>query len=314
MRQPPFSRPASSSHPRAPCRRVHGVGDLEDAARAASGESGQQPGGRVYLVTGATDGIGRFTVERLARLPDAVVIVHGRSPERVERTLRELREKTGSSALHGAVADLSLMSDVRRLAADVQGRFPRLDGLLNNAGTFDGDYTGKRVETPEGNEYSLAVNVMAPFLLTSLLLESVRASGAGRVIITSSMSAGNSRALGDLQLRRSYDAHGAYSLSKLCDAMIAMELHARYGDPPRLCFHTLDPDPTSSWIDTKMLRAGWSSGGHPVSRATASFQMLTESQYGQQSGVCWGCSSGGSPESRAKLWSDLVGLTGAEWP
>mmetsp|Transcript_113238 Transcript_113238/g.352967 ORF Transcript_113238/g.352967 Transcript_113238/m.352967 type:complete len:105 (+) Transcript_113238:75-389(+) len=96
--------------------------------------------------------------------------------------------------------------------------------------------------------------------------------------------------------------------------MIAMEMHERYGDPPRLCFHTLDPDPTSSWIDTKMLRAGWSSNGHPVSRATASYQMLTEAKYGSQSGVAWGCGRGGSVSQRAQLWADLVKLTGAEWP
>merc|ERR1719464_1027960 len=135
---------------------------------------------------------------------------------KVERTLKQIGSKTGCGSLHGVVADLSLMEDVRRLAGELKSRFPKIHGLLNNAGTFDGDYTGRRVVTPEGNEYSLAVNVMAPFLLTSLLLDSVQASGSGRVIVTSSMSAGYSRGLGDLQLKRSYSAHDAYSLSKLC--------------------------------------------------------------------------------------------------
>merc|ERR1712048_1156044 len=112
-------------------------------------------------------------------------------------------------------------------------RFPVIHGLLNNAGTFDGDYSGRRVVTSEGNEYSLAVNVMAPFLLTSLLVGNVRASGAGRILITSSISKGSGDALSDLQLKTGWGAHRAYELSKLCDAMMINEMYKRYADPPR---------------------------------------------------------------------------------
>merc|ERR1719504_536028 len=125
-----------------------------------------------------------------------------------------------SAKLFGFQADLSLMSEVRRLAEEVSSQFPVIHGLLNNAGTFDGDYSGKRVVTSEGNEYTLAVNVLAPFLLTSLLLPNVRASGAGRVIMTSSFSAGSPDALGDLQCTENWSASRAYELSKLCDAMM----------------------------------------------------------------------------------------------
>lgn len=291
-----------------------GTSRTRQAGAVAGNAPASQQSSKVFLVTGATDGIGKFTAELLAKKGKSTVIIHGRHHTRVERAIAEIRRKAGFADLHGIVADLSLMADVRRMGEEVRSKFPRIHGLLNNAGTFDGDYTGKRVVTHEGNEYSLAVNVLAPFLLTSLLLDNVRASGAGRVIITSSMSAGYPRGLSDLQLSKSYDAHSAYSLSKLCDAMIAMELHERYGDPPRLCFHTLDPDPTSSWIDTKMLRAGWSRGGHPVTRATASYKMLTEDEYGRASGRCWGCSRGGRPKERTKLWDDLTALTKAEWP
>ncbi|CAJ1458546.1 unnamed protein product [Effrenium voratum] len=312
-----------------------------------------------YLVTGATDGIGRYTAELLAKRGSGV-LVHGRSERRVADTVRRLKSLSAEADVQGFVADLSLMSDVRKLAEEVKLKFPVLQGLLNNAGTFDGDYTGNRVVTKEGNEYSLAVllgevglrtacrmsrgsvnpfgrdmgnqrtreflptssshdthiarNVLAPFLLSSLLLENVKASGSGRLIITSSMSAGYQKGLKDLQLEHSYSAHNAYSLSKLCDLMIAKEMSRRYGSPPELCIHTLDPDPTSSWIDTKMLRAGWSSGGHPVTRATASFTMLTAEKYGQSTGISWGCGGGGSQSECEKLWEDLVALTGAAWP
>eukprot|EP00747_Dinoflagellata_sp_TGD_P000209 gnl/TRDRNA2_/TRDRNA2_100274_c0_seq2.p1 gnl/TRDRNA2_/TRDRNA2_100274_c0~~gnl/TRDRNA2_/TRDRNA2_100274_c0_seq2.p1 ORF type:complete len:250 (-),score=33.34 gnl/TRDRNA2_/TRDRNA2_100274_c0_seq2:91-840(-) len=202
------------------------------------------------------------------------------------------------------------MSEVRKLAAEVSDKFPAIHGLLNNAGTFDGDYTGKRQDTEEGNEYSLAVNVMAPFLLTSLLLPNVKASGAGRILITSSISAGASSSLGDLQCSKGWDGHKAYSLSKLCDAMIAVELHERYGDAPTLCFHTMDP----GTVDTKMLRRGWWSGGSSVRTATRSFEMLTQDTYQTSSGKLVGCSMCGSKEQRKKLWADLEALTNAEYP
>lgn len=261
------------------------------------------------MVTGSTDGIGKFTAELLAK-EGCTVLVHGRNPGKIEATLRELRQKAPSAKLHAFQADLSLMSEVRRMAAEVVGQFPVIHGLLNNAGTFDGDYTGRRVVTAEGNEYSLAVNVMAPFLLSSLLLEAVRASGAGRLLVTSSVSKGAGDALGDLQLESGWSGHRAYSLSKLCDAMMIMEMHERYGDPPRLCFHTMDP----GTVDTKMLRAGWWEGGASVRTATTSFRMLTEDAYQERSGSCLGGSEIQDARRRAQLWADLERLTGAEWP
>ena len=125
----------------------------------------QQP--RTFLVTGSTDGIGKFTASKLAQAGHAV-IVHGRNAQKVAAVAKEI------GAADAFVADLSLMSEVRRLGTEVAAKYPKLDGLLNNCGTFDGDYTGKRVVTSEGNEYTLAVNVLAPFLLTSLLLPNVR--------------------------------------------------------------------------------------------------------------------------------------------
>lgn len=259
---------------------------------------------RIFVVTGATDGIGKFTAERLAQ-QGATVVIHGRNPEKVERVVREL-EPLSPGKVDGVVADLSLLSEVRRLAAELKERFPIIHGLANNAGTFDGNYTGRRVVTSEGNEYSLAVNVLAPFLLTSELLENVRASGAGRVLITSSCSAGSNEKLDDLQCESGYSDHTAYELSKLCDAMIAMEFHARYADPPFLTFHTMDP----GTVDTKMLRRGWGRGA-PVRTATETFEMLTEDSYQRSSGSGGGYCCGEGAESRKKLWAELERLTGA---
>ena len=100
------------------------------------------------------------------------------------------------------MADLSRWRTCDDLGNEIAEAYDSIDGLLNNAGTFSGDYTGKRVVTEEGNEYSLAVNVLAPFLLTSLLLDRVRASGAGRILVTSSMSPARRTRLNDLQCER----------------------------------------------------------------------------------------------------------------
>jgi len=262
---------------------------------------------RVFFVTGATDGIGEFTAELLAK-ERATVIVHGRNPEKVGRVVKTL-DRHSPGKVHGFVADLSLQSEVKRLGQEVGSAFPAIHGLLNNAGTFAGDYTGRRVETKEGNEYSLAVNVLAPFLLTALLLPNVMASGAGRVIATSSISAGSNEALDDLQLLGGWSDHRAYELSKLCDAMIITEMHSRYADPPKLTFHTMDP----GTVDTKMLRAGWG-GGPSVRTATTSFEMLTKDSYQTSSGSGAGYCCGEGAKARSKLWDELVRLTGAAYP
>ena len=138
-----------------------------------------------YLITGATDGIGRFTAESLGGAGHTV-LVHGRNPGRIAAVVDAVNARGGEA--FGYCADLSSLAEVRQLGEQVSAAHPRLDGLLHNAGTYDGDYTGKRLESVDGNEYSLAVNVLAPFLLTSLLLSNVRSSGRGRILITSSIS------------------------------------------------------------------------------------------------------------------------------
>ena len=266
--------------------------------------------GRVVLVTGATDGIGLAAAQQLNR-NGHTVLVHGRSPVKVSNVVASLGGGT-----KGYVADLSLMSEVRRLGGEVATDYPELEGLLNNAGSFDGNYTGKRVLTSEGNEYTLAVNVLAPFLLTALLLPALRASGAGRVVISSSVSMGAADALTDLQLQNGYSGHRAYSLSKLCDAMISQELHARYGDPPLLTFNTMDPtEQVGLGADTKMLRAGWGDWGSSASRATISADMMMAEGWAGRSGEGFSRTREvADPVARKLLWDELTALTGAQYP
>lgn len=101
---------------------------------------------KVFVVTGATDGIGKFTAEKLGR-DGHTVVVHGRTKSKVDAVVKTIGSSGGVG--HGFVADLSSMEEVRRLGGEIGARFETIDGLLNNAGTFAGDYTGKRVVTSE---------------------------------------------------------------------------------------------------------------------------------------------------------------------
>jgi NAD(P)-dependent dehydrogenase (short-subunit alcohol dehydrogenase family) len=267
---------------------------------------------RVFLITGATDGIGKYTAELLAQ-QKCTILVHGRDAAKVAAVVDALA-KDSPGKVHGFVADLSLLSETRRFAEEVRERFPKIHGLLNNAGTFDGDYSGKRVVTAEGNEYTLAVNVLAPFLLTSILLNNVRSSGAGRVLMTSSFSAGSADALSDLQSTEQWSAQRAYELSKLCDAMILQEMNARFAQPPQLTFHSFDP----GTVSTKMWRpestGNRSTINAPVEGATASFWMLLDDYYQEVSGFGKTLTCGQSADARSKLWDELTEMTGASFP
>ena len=137
--------------------------------------------GKVCLVTGATAGIGAVTALALARRGATVCLV-GRSAERVGATARQIVEQTGNSSVVPFLADLSAQAEVRRLAEEFRSQFPRLDVLVNNAGAM----FLKRQESHDGIEMTFALNHLAYFLLTNLLLDRLRASAAARIICVAS--------------------------------------------------------------------------------------------------------------------------------
>src|SRR5262245_49989506 len=137
--------------------------------------------GKICLVTGATAGIGEVTARELARRGAHVVLV-GRSRERCEATVTTILRETSSPSVEFLVADLSVQAEVRRLAHEFLARHHRLDVLVNNAGAmFD-----LRRESVDGIEMTLALNHLAYFLLTQLLLETLKASAPARVVNVSS--------------------------------------------------------------------------------------------------------------------------------
>ena len=197
--------------------------------------AGENMHGKVCLVTGATTGIGKEIALGLAQRGATVVIV-GRDPHKCEATVSELRARTGNSSIEALVADLSSQAEVRRLAGDVTRAYPRLHVLMNNAGAI---FTSRR-QSVDGLEMTFALNHLAPFLLTNLLLDTLKAGGHARIVTTSSMAHQGARiTFDDLQSERRYRAFGAYGQSKLANILFTRELAKRLTGTELTanCFH-----------------------------------------------------------------------------
>jgi NAD(P)-dependent dehydrogenase (short-subunit alcohol dehydrogenase family) len=173
------------------------------------------------------------------------VLVHGRSPERLEATLEELRSQTGSHKVDSYLADLSSLAAVRDLADRILSEHDRLDVLVNNAGII----VQERKESEDGYELTFAVNYLSHFLLTSLLLPLLKDSAPARIVNVA--SAGQSPIdFDDPMLERGYDAMRAYSTSKLAQIMFTFELAERLSDTG-VSVNALHP---ASLMDTKMVQ------------------------------------------------------------
>ena len=174
--------------------------------------------GKTVIITGASDGIGAATARKLHELGANVVIV-GRSPEKTKRVADEL-------GVPYYLADFSKFSDVRALAAQIQKEYKHIDILINNAGGIMGD---QRELTSNGNEMTIQVNHLSPFLLTYLLMDTLIASHA---TIINTASAANRMSgtihLDDLKLDRGYGKWSAYGKSKLMNILFAKELATRF--------------------------------------------------------------------------------------
>jgi NAD(P)-dependent dehydrogenase (short-subunit alcohol dehydrogenase family) len=179
--------------------------------------------GRTCLVTGATSGIGQVLARELARR-GATVVLHGRSAERGAATLAAIRAQVPGAQVELLLADLSVQAEVRRLAAALRAGHQRLHLLLNNAGGLN----PRREVTPEGLEVTFATNHLAPFLLTTLLLDLLLASAPARVVTVASRAHWRGRMhFDDLQLSRGYGGWRAYQQSKLANILFTVELARR---------------------------------------------------------------------------------------
>lgn len=218
----------------------------------------------VVLITGATDGIGKETARQLLAR-GATVLCHGRTLAKAQAVCHELGGDSQPVA-----AELSSLEAVRELGTQVRAAHPRLDVLINNAGVF----VHERRRSADGFELTLAVNHLAPFMLTHLLLPALQKSGAGRIINVSSVAHARGHIdLDDLQRERGYEGYAAYAGSKLANLLFTYELARRLGPDSPVTVNALHP----GVISTKLLRGGFGMGGASIeSGAATSVRLATD--------------------------------------
>ena len=179
--------------------------------------------GKVIIITGATAGVGEVTARELAGMGAALVMI-GRSPDKCRQVAEEIKTRTGNPAVSYLVGDLSTQADVRRMAGEFKQQFSRLDVLVNNAGAF---FMSRR-ESADGIEMTFALNHLAYFLLTNLLLDTLIASAPARIVSVSSMAHyGAQLNFADLENKKGYSGWRAYGQSKLANILFTKELARR---------------------------------------------------------------------------------------
>ena len=194
--------------------------------------------GKICLVTGATSGIGKSTALGLARQGATVVIV-GRNQAKGEAARQEIQTVSGNPAVDLLLADLSSQESVRQLAATFLARYDHLHVLINNAGVF----LTKRHLTVDGLEMTFAVNHLAPFLLTHLLLDRLKENAPARIVnVCSGSHYSGHITLDDLQLEKGYNFWRAYSQSKLAMILCAHKRVREFGG------QRSNPELSQSWL------------------------------------------------------------------
>jgi retinol dehydrogenase-14 len=275
------------------------------------------------LVTGGTGGIGRATALGLATM-GAHLAITGRDRERTEGAARDIRA-AGGGTVDVFVADLSSQSEVRRLADDVLQRLSRIDVLVNNVG----GYWNTRHVTADGLERTFALNHLAPFLLTNLLLDRLKQSAPARVVtVSSNMQAIGRIDLDGLQGERSYSGARAYNQSKLANVLFTYELARRLQDASvtanalhpgvvRTSFGAEDPSGVQRLFTPLMrpfMKAPTRGAATSIHVASAPDLEQVTGRYFANSKVKRSSRRSYDEAAAAQLWqvsADLVGLTAA---
>jgi NAD(P)-dependent dehydrogenase (short-subunit alcohol dehydrogenase family) len=194
--------------------------------------------GKTVLITGASSGVGLASALLLAER-GAFVVMICRNPVRARFMRNEIAKWASGRSPALFLADLSSQGEIHRLADDLYGSISRIDVLINSAGTV---FTNREL-TVDGVEKTLAVNHIAPFLVTSLLLDLVRAAPAGRILTLASGVHSSSLDFSNLHGERHYDFIGAYRRSKLCNILFTYELARRLAGTA-ITANCLSPGPT----------------------------------------------------------------------
>jgi NAD(P)-dependent dehydrogenase (short-subunit alcohol dehydrogenase family) len=244
---------------------------------------------RTVVVTGATSGLGQAAALQLAELGARVILV-GRNRDKAEDTRREIVAATGNDNIAVALADLSLLAEVRKLARKLLKDEPRIHVLVNNAGVL----LNQRTTTAEGNEATLATNLLAPYLLTQTLLPRLRESAPSRIInVSSGGMYATGLALDDLQYEKSaYDGSRAYARTKR--ALVTLtEVWAERLKDSGVVVHAMHP----GWADTPGV-AGSLPGFHRITR-----HLLRTAEQGADT-ITWLAASPEAARVSGVFWLD----------
>jgi len=223
--------------------------------------------GKIYLVTGATAGIGKVTASALAG-QGAQLVVHGRNKAKTEETVQEIKASTGNQQVSYLLADFSDLDQVRTLAKNFQDRYQHLHLLVNNAGGF----FNKRTPTPYGVELTFLVNHLAPFLLTNLLLDTLKNSAPSRIInVSSEAHRQDQMDFENLDFKKGYFGIKAYARSKLANILFTYQL-ARRLEGTGVTVNALHP----GHIATDIWKTNFGLIGHALKRIMGLFSLTPE--------------------------------------
>jgi NAD(P)-dependent dehydrogenase (short-subunit alcohol dehydrogenase family) len=203
----------------------------------------------VALVTGSTDGLGRALARRLAAM-GATVHIHGRSAEKLTATRREIVEETGNERVHGHLADLAKLTDVRALADEIAA-LDALHILVNNAGIGSGyPDSRERQESADGIELRFAVNYLAGFVLAERLLPLLERSAPARIVMVASRGQAALDFDDPMLASTFYEGRRAYAQSKLAQITYAVDLAERLGPDSGVTINALHP---ATYMPTKIV-------------------------------------------------------------
>jgi NAD(P)-dependent dehydrogenase (short-subunit alcohol dehydrogenase family) len=276
---------------------------------------------KLCIVTGANSGIGKETARSFAA-DGAYVIMICRNEERAKAARQDIIEDTGNTGIKIILADLGVQHDVRSAAEQINREFDRIDLLVNNAGLI----ANKREETIDGIEKTLAVNHLAPFLLTHLLWDGLRQSKDARVINVSSEAhkiGAKVFEIDNLQLAENHSAMKAYGLSKLCNIMFTREL-AKRTETSSITTYSLHPGVVGTqlaeeggwamklfyWLGKPFMRSPKSGAATTIYLATSDEVTSMNGQYFKNQKVAEAADIAHNDELTSRLWKRSEELTG----
>jgi NAD(P)-dependent dehydrogenase (short-subunit alcohol dehydrogenase family) len=215
---------------------------------------------KIILITGSTDGIGKEAAIQLIK-KGAHVIIHARNKEKAINVLEQIQHETKMNDISYVVGDLSSFSQIKLLVNNLYSNFDKLDVLINNAGV----YNRERKITEEELEETIAVNYIAPFYMTNLLLDLLKEGRNSRIVNVVSQVQSNNLDFKDFQFKNGYTGVKAYARSKTCLVMFTYALAEKL-KKYNISVNCLHP----GVINTKLLDAAWGSVGAPVSKGADS--------------------------------------------